>query len=140
MNDPGAVTIHPEQLLTWVTLVVAVVGAVVAVGRWTVRAIRRIVDDATRPIQPGANGGGSLPDVVRSLESMARANDKAHSLLHDRIDGLSGDVRELQNWAGGRPYLLDERGRLQRARQALRETREAGSGDDPGCEHVDDQS
>ena len=51
------VTFDAQVILTWVTLVVAVVGAVVAVARWTVKAIRHEVTQATQQIQPDANGG-----------------------------------------------------------------------------------
>ena len=129
------VTLDAQVILTWVSLVVAVVGAVVAVSRWTVRTIRHIVTEATQQIQPDANGGASLPDVARSLHRLSDANDRAHSRLHERIDTVADDVRDLQLWAGDRPCLLDVEQRQRWVRQRLREDREAGSGDDPGCEH-----
>ena len=129
------VTLDAQVILTWVTLVVAVVGAVVAVARWTVRTLRHIVEETTAPIQPTANGGGSLPDLHRAVQSLARENETAHRRMHERIDVVVDDVRDLQMWAGDRPCLLDVQQRQRRARQRLREDREAGSNDDAACEH-----
>lgn len=140
------VTFDAQVILTWVTLVVAVVGAVVAVSRWTVRSLDAKVRDlhekmetevrrATAPIQPNANGGGSLPDVARAIASLAADNERAHAHLGRRVDKVSADVEDLQVWAGGRPCLLDVHQRAERARQLLRQEREAGSNDDAACEH-----
>lgn len=139
-----AVTLDGQVLLTWATLVIAVVGAVVAVGRWIIKSLDSRVRDlhdrmeievrrATAPIQPDANGSLSLPDVARSLRALAAANDKAHARLHERIDVVVSDVRDLQLWAADRPCLLDRQDRATRARQRLKQSREAGSGDDAGC-------
>ena len=140
------VTLDAQVILTWVSLVVAVVGAVVAVGRWIIKSLdARVgmlhdkmeaeVRRATAPIQPTANGGGSLPDVARAIHRLSEANDAAHQRLHERIDVVSDDVRDLQLWAGDRPCRLDVQQRQRRARQRLRDEREAGAGDDAGCEH-----
>lgn len=115
----ASVTLDAQVILTWVTLVVAVVGAVVAVARWTVKAIRHAVAEATQQIQPDANGGASLPDVGRSVRALAESNDRQHQRLHQRIDGLGADVKDLQLWAADRPCLLDRHDRVDRARRRL---------------------
>lgn len=112
-------TLNAEVLLTWLTLIVAVVGAVVGVGRWTVRSLDRRIEVMTRPIQPEANGSLSLPDVARSIQRLADSNDQAHKRLHERIDSLGTDVRTLELWAGERPCLLERDDRLARVKERL---------------------
>lgn len=52
----------------------AVVGSVVAFNRWWLKKIhamiRTEVEEFTKPIQPGANGGLSLPDVSRKVDGL----------------------------------------------------------------------
>jgi len=127
------VTLDAQALATWLGLIVASVGAVVAVGRWIIRSLDRRVRELTRSIQPEANGGGSLPDVARSVKALAESNDRAHGRLHDRIDGLSGDVRELQLWAADRPCLLDREDLASRARRRLHAAQDPPPPADPEC-------
>lgn len=53
-------------------LVMAVVGAVIALSRWWLKqlrgTVREEVEKYTAPIQPTANGGNSLPDVARRVD------------------------------------------------------------------------
>lgn len=52
----------------------AVVGAVIAFNRWWLKKIHKMIRDEvqefTKPIQPNANGGLSLPDVSRKVDTM----------------------------------------------------------------------
>lgn len=52
--------------------VAAALGAILTVGgmlvKWTiVKPIKMYIDQMTYPIQPSANGGNSLPDLVKSV-------------------------------------------------------------------------
>lgn len=57
-------------------LFLAVVGAIVAFNRWWMKKIRTMireeVSEFTKPIQPTANGGLSLPDVSRRVDSVEK--------------------------------------------------------------------
>jgi hypothetical protein len=50
---------------------IALIGAITGLGRWWLRqlknTIREEVVEYTKPIQPTANGGFSLPDVSRRV-------------------------------------------------------------------------
>lgn len=51
-----------------------VVGAATGLSRWWMKQLKRTihdeVEDFTKPIQPTANGGLSLPDVARKVEKL----------------------------------------------------------------------
>lgn len=55
----------------------AVVGAVTGLSRWWMRSLRSIIreeiEEFTKPIQPTANGGLSLPDVSRKVDTLEQA-------------------------------------------------------------------
>ena len=59
-----------------VTVIAAIAGLLIAVGRWLCRQIREVVRDeigqATSLIQPTSNGGKSLPDIANRLEQVER--------------------------------------------------------------------
>ncbi len=49
----------------------AIGGLLVVVGKYAVvKPIKSYIDKMTYPIQPHANGGRSLPDIVLALESI----------------------------------------------------------------------
>jgi hypothetical protein len=52
---------------------------VFGVSRWWLKLLKAIIKDelsvATAPIQPGANGGLSLPDVARKTERLEKQMD-----------------------------------------------------------------
>jgi pilus assembly protein TadC len=54
----------------------AVIGSVVALSRWWLRQLRKMIHDEveefTKPIQPTANGGLSLPDVSRRVDNVEK--------------------------------------------------------------------
>jgi hypothetical protein len=54
----------------------AAFGAVIALSRWWIRILRKIireeVEEFTKPIQPNANGGKSLPDVANRVDTMEK--------------------------------------------------------------------
>lgn len=56
---------------------IAVVGAVTGLSRWWMRSLRSIIreeiEEFTAPIQPHANGGLSLPDVSRKVDTLEQA-------------------------------------------------------------------
>lgn len=74
----------------------AVVGAVTALSRWWLKQlrvmIREEVEEFTKPIQPHANGGKSLPDVNRKVDSLEQmmcdlkqSQDETREMLVDFI-------------------------------------------------------
>lgn len=60
-------------------LIALAAGMVFGVSRWWLRLMKTIIKDeistATAPIQPGANGGLSLPDVARRTERLEQQMD-----------------------------------------------------------------
>lgn len=52
----------------------AVVGAVTALSKWWLKQLRFMIRDQveefTKPIQPTANGGKSLPDIANKVETL----------------------------------------------------------------------
>lgn len=114
-------TVDPNRLLPWVTLIIAIVTAVVASTRWLRKQLQEEVRRSTAQIQPGANGGSSLPDVIKAVHELATDNREQHKRLHGRVDSLQTDVQNLQLWAQGRPCLLDRHERAERAARLLAE-------------------
>lgn len=71
--------IHAGQIAGALAAILTLLGMVVKYA--VVRPIKAYIDQATYPIQPGANGGLSLPDVanaVRELRDELRAHMEAH--------------------------------------------------------------
>lgn len=93
------VTVDAAALAIWVSLIISLAGIVAAAARWITRTMQRQIRQATQPIQPDANGGASLPDIAAQVRALAVENERGHTRLHTRIDGLSSDVRDLQKWA-----------------------------------------
>lgn len=87
--------------------VLAVVGAATGFSRWWLKQLKKTiheeVEEYTRPIQPSANGGRSLPDVARKVE---RLEDTVEHIKIDtkednkRIEKSIEDLREenRQTW------------------------------------------
>jgi hypothetical protein len=65
----------------------AVIGAATGFSRWWLKQLRRTiheeVEEYTKPIQPSANGGLSLPDVARKVERM-----------EDTVENIKIDIKE----------------------------------------------
>ena len=107
--DPAENGIGLDDVLIWVTLVVTVVGAWAAADRWIDKrretkriaardqltaTIREIVTDATKPIQPFANGGKSLPDVIDRVDVVIeRQTDVIRDVraIRERLDSHIDD-------------------------------------------------
>lgn len=73
--EPGtAGALDVGDLAAILAFTIAVFGTMGAVSRWWMKALRGIIKDeiseATKPIQPGANGGLSLPDVARRVNAV----------------------------------------------------------------------
>lgn len=64
-----------------------VIGAATGFSRWWLRQLRKTiheeVEEYTKPIQPSANGGLSLPDVARKVEK-----------LEDTVENIKIDIKE----------------------------------------------
>lgn len=50
------------------------------------------IDERTQPIQRTANGGFSLPDVVRAIDKV----DRRISELHEKVNGVARDFEHLR--------------------------------------------
>jgi hypothetical protein len=70
----------------------AVVGAVTALSRWWLKQLRKMireeVQEFTKPIQPTANGGLSLPDVARRVDSMEKSIGDLRDITEENKDLL----------------------------------------------------
>jgi len=70
----------------------AVVGAVTALSRWWLKSLRKMireeVQEFTKPIQPTANGGLSLPDVARRVDSVEASLSELKDMTSDNKDLL----------------------------------------------------
>ena len=132
LADAGnSFTIDPDSWLPWIALITAIVTAVVAVGRWTVRALDKRVNDLhqrmeaevqtrTAQIQPGANGGSSLADANRAVEKVTSSLQRIHvrlDAMEQRAVEQSRDMDGLLNWAAGRPCLWQIDRKLNAARE-----------------------
>ena len=63
------------------TSILAIVGKFFILGPLT-----RLIDERTRPVQPGSNGGLSLPDVARTV-------DRIETKLDRHIEWHMGDAK-----------------------------------------------
>lgn len=60
--------IHAGQVAGAVTAILMLLGLVI---KWAIiKPIKSYIDQATYPIQPTANGGYSLPDVVKAVHEL----------------------------------------------------------------------
>lgn len=77
-----------------VGFLVAVAGALVAIGRWMiVKPLVRLIDERTRQIQPDTNGGRSLSDLHAKIDVLGvRLSRVERELL--RIDEELEDLHE----------------------------------------------
>jgi hypothetical protein len=70
----------------------ALVGAVITLIRWSFKKLRKMireeVQEFTKPIQPTANGGLSLPDVARRVDSVEAAICELKDMTSDNKDLL----------------------------------------------------
>ncbi|CAB4145542.1 hypothetical protein UFOVP482_11 [uncultured Caudovirales phage] len=74
-----------NQLITWGQMAAALIAILTLGGmlvKWgIVKPIKAYIDQMTYPIQPGANGGKSLPDLINTVnevKSMLVAHIKDH--------------------------------------------------------------
>jgi hypothetical protein len=71
-NSQGQVDVG--DLAVILAFIVAVIGAVTGLGRWWLKQLRKTIKEEvieyTKPIQPTANGGYSLPDISRRVEKL----------------------------------------------------------------------
>ncbi len=71
-NSQGQVDVG--DLAVILAFSVALIGAVTGLGRWWLKQLRKTIKEEvieyTKPIQPTANGGYSLPDICRRVEKL----------------------------------------------------------------------
>jgi hypothetical protein len=99
--DPGDNGFDIADLSVMVGIILAIGGVVAAVVRWNAKRVsevrrlerqemeRRLHDqirEATKPIQPDANGGFALADVVRTLDGIRDDVGYLRRRLDDHID------------------------------------------------------
>jgi hypothetical protein len=99
--DPGENGFDIADLSVLVGIVLAIGGVVAAVVRWNSRRVSKVRDreraemerrlaeqirEATKPIQPDANGGFALADVVRTLDGIGDDVRYLRRRLDDHID------------------------------------------------------
>lgn len=85
------VTSEIAQILSIVTMSI---GILTVLGRWfVVIPLKRLIEEHTKPIQPNANGGKSLPDVAKAtaeikvaIESLAHQIDRVEDRLDTHIE------------------------------------------------------
>lgn len=92
-----------SDLLTWANewsplldLVIFLFGGwiVWSIKKWVegiVAKVNETMEHRTAPIQPGANGGKSLPDAIALLKEV----DRKTSALHQRIDTLHEKTNDI---------------------------------------------
>jgi hypothetical protein len=78
--EPGTADLFDiGDLSALLGLIALASGMVFGVTRWWLKLMKALVKDeisaATAPIQPGANGGLSLPDVARRTEKLEKQMD-----------------------------------------------------------------
>lgn len=80
------------------------------VGAWIIWSARKWVEnitadmierleERTNPIQPGANGGKSLPDAITLLDRVDTKIDSVHDRideLHEKVNGVARDFEHLR--------------------------------------------
>jgi len=68
-----------SQVIGFILLLVT---AIAGFGKFFIfDPLRREIQEATRPIQPSANGGLSLPDVAKKLDKMEARQDQTDAKL-----------------------------------------------------------
>jgi predicted amidohydrolase YtcJ len=74
------------QIIASLIAVLSAFGVVLgwATKHWLIDAIKEHVDHRTYPIQPNANGGKSLPDVIKSIEQTNKRLERVenHQIEH----------------------------------------------------------
>jgi hypothetical protein len=70
----------------------AVIGAVVALSRWWLKQLRKMIHEEvkefTKPIQPNANGGLSLPDISRRVDKIEKCLSELKDTTKENRDLL----------------------------------------------------
>ena len=110
--DPDVATNWLEFTIAVFSLLLVLAGVVTAANRVQERKIKQMIKDATYPISRGGNGGLSLPDVARNVDSLMKSqqslmdgqhtlgqmidqsNQRVHESLgkvHARLDGHIDD-------------------------------------------------
>ena len=59
----------------------------------------KTVEARTAPIQPGANGGSSLPDAIDLLKTVDGKIDRTHDridALHEKVNNVARDFEHLR--------------------------------------------
>jgi ubiquinone biosynthesis protein UbiJ len=72
------------QYAAAITAILVLVGIIVKWG--IVKPIKTYIDQATAPIQPTANGGRSLPDVIAGIKRI----ETKMEFLEERLTKLEG--------------------------------------------------
>jgi hypothetical protein len=76
-----------SELVQILSIVTMSIGILTVLGRWlVVIPLKRLIEEHTRPIQPNANGGRSLPDVAKTTAEIKVAIQGLANQI-DRVEG-----------------------------------------------------
>lgn len=76
-----------SEIVQILSIVTMSIGIITALGRWlVVIPLKRLIEEHTRPIQPNANGGRSLPDVAKTTAEIKVAIQGLANQI-DRVEG-----------------------------------------------------
>ena len=106
----AAVDIDPQPITAWFALFIAIattvsliVAAVIRVNRNFEKRVSTLITEATKPIQPGTNGGLSMTDLhnkvdrfERRYEQLVEEQEKQRQLWHERY--LADQSRIRLEW------------------------------------------
>lgn len=73
-----------------------------SIKRWVESIVSDVnvrVEERTKPIQPGANGGKSLPDAISLLDRVDSKVDSVHDRvdeLHEKVNSVARDFEHLR--------------------------------------------
>lgn len=72
--EPASAGLDIGDATAILIFIITLAGSIKSITKWWMKQVRAVMRDeiqkATAPIQPGANGGLSLPDVARKVSEM----------------------------------------------------------------------
>lgn len=66
------------------------------------------MNERTRPIQPTANGGKSLPDAITLISAVDTKMDSVHDRIDDLHEKVNGVARDFEHLRGRFDQHLDD--------------------------------
>lgn len=88
------------DLAAMLAFITAVIGSAAALSRWWMKQLKSTiheeVESYTKPIQPTANGGLSLPDVARKVEKLENTVENIKIDIKEDNQRLEKSIDELK--------------------------------------------